>query len=68
MKLGDVVRFRGRDYCVGKCKTNTSIELVELKQKSTGLWVSRTEVHEVPQQSRLTIDSVDHTSMDSAGV
>ena len=48
MKVGQVVRFRGRNYHVGVNRTDTSIELVELKRKSVGLWVSRNEVHEVP--------------------
>ncbi len=50
MKVGEVVRFRDQDYRVGECKTHTSIELVELKQESVGLWVSRDEVHELPQE------------------
>jgi hypothetical protein len=33
---------------VGVNRTDTSIELVELKRKSVGLWVNRDEVHEVP--------------------
>ncbi len=46
MKVGDVVCFRGQDYRVGICRTETSIELVELEHASRGLWVSRDEVHE----------------------
>ena len=51
MKVGEVVHFRDQDYRVGVCRTNTSIELVELKQESVGLWVSRDEVHEASQGS-----------------
>jgi len=51
MKVGDVVHFRGRNYHVGVNRTDTSIELVELKRKSVGLWVSRDEVHEIPKES-----------------
>ena len=57
MKVGDVVRYSGRDYRVGLSKTETSIELVELKQRSRGLWVSRDEVQEVPRDSGQSIDS-----------
>jgi hypothetical protein len=32
MKVGKVVRYRSRDYSVGVNRTNTSIELVELKR------------------------------------
>ena len=38
MKVGDVVGFRGRNYRVGLNGTDISIELVELKQESVGLW------------------------------
>lgn len=62
MKVGDIVRFRGRNYRVGANRTDTSIELVELKQESVGLWVSRDEVHEVPHGSEQSIDSIDFTS------
>ncbi|MCF7976036.1 MAG: hypothetical protein K9N55_19620 [Phycisphaerae bacterium] len=62
MKIGKVVRYRGRNYRVGAHRTDTSIELVELKQQSVGLWVSRDEVYEVPQGSEQSIDSVDFTS------
>ena len=62
MKVGKVVRYRGRDYRVGVNRTDTSIELVELKQQSVGLWVSRDEVHAVPQGSEQSIDSVEFTS------
>ena len=51
MKVGDVVHFRGRNYHVGVNRTDISIELVELKQQSVGLWVSRDEVYEVSQES-----------------
>ncbi len=61
MKVGKVVRYRGRDYHVGANRTDTSIELVELNRKSVGLWVSRDEVYEVPQGSEQSIDSVDFT-------
>ena len=62
MKVGKVVRYRGRNYRVGVNRTDTSIELVELKQESLGLWVSRDEVYEVPQGSEQSIDSVDFAS------
>jgi hypothetical protein len=55
MKVGDVVGFRGRDYRVGLNRTDLSIELVELKQRSVGLWVSRDEVNELPQGSKQSI-------------
>ncbi len=48
MKVGDVVRFKDQGYRVGLCRTDTSIELVELENGSRGLWVSRTEVHALP--------------------
>jgi hypothetical protein len=57
MKVGQVVRFRGRNYHVGVNRTDISIELVELKRKSVGLWVNRDEVYEVPQGSEQSIDS-----------
>ena len=47
MKYGDVVCFRNRCYRVGQCMTNTSIELVELKDRFKGLWVSRDEINMV---------------------
>ena len=64
MKVGDVVGFRGRNYRVGLNGTDISIELVELKQESVGLWVSRDEVYEVPQPQgpAQSIDSVDSAS------
>ncbi len=49
MKAGDVVRFKDQGYRVGPCRTDTSIELVEQENGSRGLWVSRNEVHELPQ-------------------
>jgi len=55
MKVGDVVHFRGRNYRVGVNRTDISIELVELKQRSVGLWVSRDEVYELPQRSKQSI-------------
>ena len=55
MNVGKVVRYRGRDYRVGVNMTDTSIELVELKRQSVGLWVSRDEVYEVPQGSEQSI-------------
>ena len=67
MKVGDVVRFRGRDYRVGQSKTDTSIELVEMKQESVGLWVNRAEVLEVPQASGHSPDSAERTE-DAVGV
>ena len=45
MKAGEVVRFRDKRYHVGVCKTNTSIELIELEDTLKGLWVSRKDVH-----------------------
>ena len=68
MKVGQIVRYRGRDYRVGVNRTDTSIELVELKRKSVGLWVSRDEVFKVPQGSEQSIDSADFTSSDPVGV
>jgi hypothetical protein len=65
MKVGDVVGFRGRNYRVGLNGTDISIELVELKRESVGLWVSRDEVYDVPQpqgQPEQSIDSVDFPS------
>ena len=59
MKVGEVVRFRGKDYRVGPHKTKTSVELVELKDGERGLWVSREEVCKAPQeieQSGATVD------------
>ena len=47
MKVGEVVRFRGKDYRVGPYRTKTSVELVELKEGSRGLWVSRNEIRKV---------------------
>lgn len=66
MKVGRIVRYRGRDYRVGVNRTDTSIELVELKQQSMGLWVSRDEVSEVPQGLEQSIDSVEVTSAKSS--
>ena len=66
MKVGKLVRYRGRDYRVGVNRTDTSIELVELQQKSLGLWVSRDEVYEVPQGLEQSIDSVEFTSAKSS--
>ena len=68
MKVGDVVHFRGRNYHVGVNRTDISIELVELKRKSVGLWVSRDEVYEVPPGSTQSMDPVDFTSSDPVGV
>jgi hypothetical protein len=51
MKVGEVVRFRDQDYRVGECRTDTSIELVDLENRSRGLWVSRDEVLEASQGS-----------------
>jgi hypothetical protein len=69
MKVGDVVGFRGRNYRVGLNGTDISIELVELKRESVGLWVSRDEVYEVPHQPQgqleHSIDSVDFASVRS---
>jgi hypothetical protein len=64
MKVGNVVGFRGRNYRVGLNGTDISIELVELKRESVGLWVSRDEVYEVPQPQgpEHSIDSVDFAS------
>jgi hypothetical protein len=59
MNVGDVVRFRGRDYHVGPSRTNTSIELVELKQEKVGLWVSLAEIDELPSTSGSSVDSID---------
>jgi hypothetical protein len=67
MNVGDVVRFRGRDYHVGPSRTDTSIELVELKQDTVGLWVSRAEIHELPPISKPSMNTVEFTS-DSVGV
>jgi hypothetical protein len=55
MKIGDVVGFKGRNYRVGLNGTDISIELVELKRESVGLWVSRDEVYELPQGSKQSI-------------
>ena len=49
MKKGDIVDFRSKRYSVGACMTKTSIELIELKDASKGLWVSRDEVHDITQ-------------------
>ncbi len=49
MKAGDVISFRGQDYRVGLCRTDTSIELVEQVNGPRGLWGSRNEVYELPQ-------------------
>ena len=65
MKVGEIVRFRGQDYRVGVCRTSTSIELVELENQSRGLWVSRDEVHEIPQGLSPPIEALDFTSTDS---
>ena len=40
MKFGEIVRFRDQDYLVGEYRTDTSIELVDLENRSRGLWVS----------------------------
>ena len=52
MKMGDVVRFKDKYYCVGLCKTRTSIELLELKNPLIGLWVSRNEVCEIDPEDQ----------------
>ena len=52
---------------MGVNRTDTSIELVELKRKSVGLWVSRDEVYELPQGSKQSVDSVDSISSDPVG-
>jgi hypothetical protein len=67
MKLGDVVRYRGRDYRVGPCRTDTSIELVEMERESVGLWVSRAEVLEIPPVSGHSPDRAERTE-DAVGV
>ena len=67
MKVGEVVRFRGRDYRVGPCRTDTSIELVEMKQASVGLWVSRDEVVEDRKGSDHSVGPAEPAA-DTAGV
>ncbi len=51
MKVDEIVRFRDEDYRVGLCRTDTSIELVELENGSRGPWVVRYEVHKVSHES-----------------
>jgi len=67
MNVGDVVRFRGRDYHVGPSRTDTSIELLELKQETVGLWVSRAEIRELPAMSKTPMNKAEFTA-DSLGV
>ena len=67
MKVGEVVRFRGRDYRVGPCRTDTSIELVDMKQASVGLWVSRAEVCEDSKGSKPSMGPAEPT-VDTVGV
>jgi len=67
MNVGDVVRFRGRDYHVGPSRTDTSIELVELKQETVGLWVDLAEIRELPPLSKPSMNTAGFTS-DSVGV
>ena len=52
MKVGDVVCYRDQAYEVGVCRTNTSIELLELNAPSQGLWVGRNEVYQAPHRTR----------------
>ena len=67
MNVGDVVRFRGRDYHVGPSRTDTSIELLELQQETVGLWVDRAEIDELPPISKPSTNNAEFTP-DSVGV
>ncbi len=52
MKVGEIVAYKGKGYRVGVCRTDVSIELVELSCGSRGLWVTLAEVDKVSWTSQ----------------
>jgi hypothetical protein len=53
MNVGEVVTYQNQRYRVGECITKTSVELVELKDKSKGLWVCRSKVRKIPRKQEI---------------